>query len=87
MKKIIKLNESDVERLVKKIIREEGEDENSFNIKDVDNWMNSFIAKRDHEDAQWEIKLLAREISRKIKHLWPIAHENYVKHGKIPPVL
>ena len=51
------------------------------------NWMNSFIAKRDHEDAQWEIKLLAREISRKIKHLWPIAHENYVKHGKIPPVL
>jgi hypothetical protein len=42
MKKIIKLNESDVERLVKKIIREEGEDENSFNIKDVDNWMNSF---------------------------------------------
>ena len=42
MKKIIKLNESDVERLVKRIIREEGEDENSFDIKDVDNWMNSF---------------------------------------------
>jgi hypothetical protein len=42
MKKIIKLNESDVERLVKKIIREEGEDENSFNIKDVDSWMSAF---------------------------------------------
>lgn len=50
------------------------------------NWMNSFIAKRDHEDAQWEIKLLAREISRQIKQLWPITHENYVEHGKIPPV-
>ncbi len=48
------------------------------------NWMNSFIAKRDHEDAQWEIKLLAREISRQIRSLWPIAHANYVKHGKIP---
>jgi hypothetical protein len=42
MAKIIKLNESDVERLVKKIIREEGEDENSFNVKDVDNWMSKF---------------------------------------------
>jgi hypothetical protein len=42
MKKVIKLNESDVERLVKKIIREEEEGENSFDIKDVDNWMNSF---------------------------------------------
>lgn len=50
------------------------------------NWMNSFIAKRDHEDAQWEIKLLAREISRQIKCIWPIAHANYVKHGKIPDV-
>jgi thymidylate synthase (FAD) len=48
------------------------------------NWMNSFIAKRDHADAQWEIKLLAREISRQIQALWPIAHANYVKHGKIP---
>ena len=48
------------------------------------NWMNSFIAKRDHADAQWEIKLLAREISRQIQSLWPIAHANYVKHGKIP---
>ena len=36
------------------------------------NWMNSFIAKRDHADAQWEIKLLAREISRQIRSLWPI---------------
>lgn len=48
------------------------------------NWVNSFIAKRDHPDAQWEIKLLAREISRQIEGLWPIAHANYVKHGKIP---
>lgn len=50
------------------------------------NWMSSFIAKRDHPDAQWEIKLLAREISRQIKEIWPIAHANYVKHGKIPEV-
>jgi len=50
------------------------------------NWMNSFIAKRDHIDAQWEIKLLAREISRQIKKIWPVAHANYVKHGKIPDV-
>ena len=50
------------------------------------NWMNSFIAKRDHEDAQWEIRLLAQEVSRQIKELWPIAHSNFVKHGKIPSV-
>jgi thymidylate synthase (FAD) len=48
------------------------------------NWVNSFVAKRDHPDAQWEIKLLAREISRQIQALWPKAHENFVKHGKIP---
>ena len=48
------------------------------------NWVNSFIAKRDHPDAQWEIKLLAREISRQIASVWPKAHENFVKHGKIP---
>ena len=43
MKKVIKLNESDVERLVKKIIREEGEDqggsEETIDIKDVQNFM------------------------------------------------
>ena len=50
------------------------------------NWVNSFIAKRDHEDAQYEIKVLAREISRQIKELYPLAHANFVKHGKIPPV-
>jgi len=50
------------------------------------NWMNSFIAKRDHTDAQWEIKLLAREISRQLSELWPLAHASYVKHGKIPPL-
>ena len=48
------------------------------------NWVNSFIAKRDHEDAQWEIKLLAREISRQISEIWPKSHANFVKHGKIP---
>lgn len=48
------------------------------------NWINSFIAKRDHPDAQWEIKLLAREISRQIQSIWPLAHANFVKHGKIP---
>jgi thymidylate synthase (FAD) len=47
------------------------------------NWVNSFIAKRDHEDAQWEIRLLAQEISRQIRNIWPIAHANFVKHGKI----
>lgn len=47
------------------------------------NWVNSFIAKRDHEDAQWEIKLLAKEISRQIREIYPLAHENFVKHGKI----
>ncbi len=50
------------------------------------NWINSFVAKRDHEDAQWEIKLLAREISRQIKGVFPIAHEKFVEHGKIPSV-
>jgi len=50
------------------------------------NWVNSFIAKRDHEDAQWEIKLLAREISRMIQQVWPLAHANFVKYGKIPPL-
>jgi thymidylate synthase (FAD) len=48
------------------------------------NWVNSFISKRDHEDAQWEMKLLAREVSRQIHGLWPLAHDNFVKHGKIP---
>ena len=50
------------------------------------NWVNSFIAKRDHIDAQWEIKLLAREISRQLRELWPLAHASYVKHGKIAPL-
>lgn len=50
------------------------------------NWVNSFIAKRDHADAQWEIKLLAREISRQIQSIWPLAHANFVKHEKIPPL-
>jgi thymidylate synthase (FAD) len=48
------------------------------------NWVNSFISKRDHIDAQWEMRLLAREISRQIEGLWPHAHANFVKHGKIP---
>lgn len=48
------------------------------------NWVNSFIAKRDHIDAQWEIKLLAKEISRQLSDIWPLAHASYVKHGKIP---
>lgn len=48
------------------------------------NWANSFIAKRDHIDAQWEIKLLAREISRQISLIYPHAHANLVEHGKIP---
>lgn len=47
------------------------------------NWMNSFVAKRDHIDAQWEIKLLAQEISRQIREVFPLAHANFVKHGKI----
>ena len=48
------------------------------------NWVNSFIAKRDHPDAQYEIRLLAQGISTLLRGLWPIAHENLVKHGKIP---
>lgn len=48
------------------------------------NWINSFIAKRDHEDAQWEMRVVAREVSRQISEVWPILHENFVKHGKIP---
>lgn len=50
------------------------------------NWINSFVAKRDHPDAQWEMRLLAQEVSRHIKELWPQAHANYVAHGKIPTV-
>ena len=41
-KRIVRLTESDLENLVKRIIKEEEEGENSFDIKDVDNWMNSF---------------------------------------------
>lgn len=46
------------------------------------NWIN-FISKRDHPDAQWEMRLLAKEISRQIRNLWPLAHANYVFYGKI----
>lgn len=49
------------------------------------NWM-SFISKRDHVDAQWEIRVLAQEISRIIKDKWPLAHAAYVKHGKITDI-
>jgi thymidylate synthase (FAD) len=49
------------------------------------NWM-SFISKRDHVDAQWEIRVLAQEISRIIKEKWPLAHAAYVKHGKITDI-
>lgn len=50
------------------------------------NWVNSFICKRDHEDAQWEMRVLAQEVSRQVKNLWPHAHASYVKHGKIAEV-
>ena len=46
------------------------------------NWIG-FISKRDHADAQWEMRLLAKEISRQIRGLWPNAHANYVEYGKI----
>lgn len=41
------------------------------------NWMG-FIDKRDHIDAQLEIRLLAQGISDIIKDLWPYAHESYL---------
>jgi len=46
------------------------------------NWIN-FISKRDHPDAQWEMRLLAKEISRQIRGIWSVAHSNYVSYGKI----
>jgi len=51
------------------------------------NWMNSFISKRDHADAQWEMRVLAKEISLQLKALWPKTHSNYVEFGKIPQVV
>jgi len=45
-KRIVKLTESDLEKLVQRIIKEENinEEDNasSFDIKDVDNWMEKF---------------------------------------------
>ena len=39
------------------------------------NWMNSFIAKRDHEDAQWEMQILAQSISKQLKR--DMAHRTF----------
>ena len=50
------------------------------------NWINSFVAKRDHEDAQWEMRVVAREVSRQISVIFPHLHASFVKHGKIPPL-
>jgi thymidylate synthase (FAD) len=43
------------------------------------NWM-SFIEKRDHIDAQLEIRQLAQGVSQIIQELWPQAHEAYNKY-------
>ncbi len=43
------------------------------------NWMG-FINKRDHIDAQFEIKVLAQGIGNIIKELWPNAYEAYKEH-------
>lgn len=45
------------------------------------NWMG-FINKRDHIDAQWEIRVLAQGIGKIIQELWPYAYESYSKHEK-----
>lgn len=46
------------------------------------NWM-SFISKRMHEDAQYEIKVLAAGVFEMIKDLWPAAYESYLKFYNI----
>lgn len=46
------------------------------------NWMG-FIAKRDHEDAQPEIRKVAEAVADIIKGIWPLAYDAYVKNGKI----
>lgn len=43
------------------------------------NWMG-FISKRDHIDAQFEIKVLAQGIGNIIKELWPNVYEAYKEH-------
>ena len=44
------------------------------------NWMG-FIEKRDHIDAQLEIRVLAQGISNIIKELWPHAYEAYKQYN------
>ena len=41
-----------------------------------------FINKRDHIDAQLEIRVLAQGVSKIIKDLWPYAHEAYMNYKK-----
>ncbi len=43
------------------------------------NWMG-FISKRDHIDAQLEIRVLAQGINKIIQDLWPRAHAAYNKY-------
>ncbi len=43
------------------------------------NWMG-FISKRDHIDAQLEIRVLAQGINKIIQDLWPQAHAAYNKY-------
>jgi thymidylate synthase (FAD) len=45
------------------------------------NWIG-FISKRDHIDAQWEIRVLAQGIAKIIQDLWPHAYDAYKKNEK-----
>jgi thymidylate synthase (FAD) len=45
------------------------------------NWMG-FISKRDHIDAQHEIRMLAQGVAKIIEELWPNAYEAYSKNEK-----
>ena len=46
------------------------------------NWANSFVSKRDHKDAQWEMRILARAISDLLTETWPIAAPSFIAKAR-----
>ena len=46
------------------------------------NWINSFVCKRDHKDAQWEMRLLAQAVNKILTQTWPIAAPEILKKAR-----
>ena len=47
------------------------------------NWLNSFVAKRAHPDAQHEMQLVAREVYAQLVKLWPKSCTEWAKHKDV----